>query len=40
VLTTDNVSAAFVSAAFKHPISVQYQDGRWAARAVRRTSLV
>jgi iron complex transport system ATP-binding protein len=35
VLTSDNVSAAF-----QHPISVQYQDGRWAARAVRRTSLV
>jgi len=35
VLTTDNVSAAF-----SHPISVQYQDGRWAARAVRRASLV
>jgi hypothetical protein len=34
VLTTDNVSAAF-----KHPISVQGQDGRWAARALRRASL-
>jgi iron complex transport system ATP-binding protein len=35
VLTSDNVSAAF-----RHPISVQYQDGRWAARALRRASLV
>jgi iron complex transport system ATP-binding protein len=35
VLTTGNVSAAF-----KHPINVQYQDGRWAARAIRRPSLV
>ena len=35
VLTTDNVSAAF-----RHPISVHYQDGRWAARAIRRASLV
>jgi iron complex transport system ATP-binding protein len=35
VLTTGNISAAF-----SHPISVQYQDGRWAARARRRASLV
>jgi iron complex transport system ATP-binding protein len=35
VLTTGNISAAF-----SHPISVQYQDGRWAARARRRPSLV
>ena len=33
-VTTDNVSAAF-----DHPIDVQFYDGRWLARAARRTCL-
>jgi iron complex transport system ATP-binding protein len=33
-VTTENVSAAF-----DHPIDVQFYDGRWLARAARRTSL-
>jgi iron complex transport system ATP-binding protein len=33
-VTTENVSAAF-----DHPIDVQFSDGRWLARAARRTTL-
>jgi iron complex transport system ATP-binding protein len=33
-VTTENVSAAF-----DHPIDVQFYDGRWLARAARRTTL-
>jgi iron complex transport system ATP-binding protein len=33
-VTTENVSAAF-----NHPIDVQFYDGRWLARAARRTTL-
>ena len=33
---TDVLTTANVSAAFDHPISVVHEDGRWAARAVRR----
>jgi iron complex transport system ATP-binding protein len=33
-VTTENVSAAF-----DHPIDVQFFDGRWLARAARRTTL-
>jgi iron complex transport system ATP-binding protein len=33
-VTTENVSAAF-----DHPIDVQFYDGRWVARAARRTTL-
>ena len=33
-VTTENVSAAF-----GHPIDVQFYDGRWLARAARRTTL-
>ena len=32
----DAVTTANVSAAFSHPIDVQYHDGRWLARAARR----
>ena len=33
-VTTENVSAAF-----DHPIDVQFYDGRWLARAARRSTL-
>jgi iron complex transport system ATP-binding protein len=33
-VTTENVSAAF-----DHPIDVQFHDGRWLARAARRSPL-
>src|ERR1700722_15418424 len=33
-VTTENVSAAF-----DHPVDVQFYDGRWLARAARRTTL-
>jgi iron complex transport system ATP-binding protein len=33
-VTTENVSATF-----DHPIDVQFYDGRWLARAARRTTL-
>ena len=31
------ISTEHVSAAFSHPIDVQYHDGRWLARAARRS---
>jgi iron complex transport system ATP-binding protein len=33
------VSTEHVSAAFSHPIDVQYHDGRWLARAARRSTV-
>src|ERR1700678_2947127 len=36
---TDAITSGHVSAAFAHPIDVQFYDGRWLARAARRTTL-
>jgi iron complex transport system ATP-binding protein len=33
------VSTEHVSTAFSHPIDVQYHDGRWLARAARRSAV-
>jgi iron complex transport system ATP-binding protein len=37
---TDVITSENVTAAFEHPIDVEYRDARWSARARRRSSVV